>query len=249
VKKPVILAISDLQIPFEHRDALAFTQHVARTYTGEQNWFEVLKKIEVVNMGDEVDQHTLSRWPKDPNGRSAGDECEEAKHRLRDWYLAYPHTKICKSNHSYRVFKVASEAGIPQQFLKSLQEAYEAPETWLWGPRWMVQDICFEHGENVSGNMAALNAALQNRCSTVIGHQHKGGGVTYSRSIANQIWGLNTGCLIDEDTYAFKYGQDLRQKPTLGCGVIVNGIPHFIPMILDKRKRWVGRVYEMEPVR
>ena len=74
---------------------------------------------------------------------------------------------------------------------------------------------------------------------TVIGHQHSHGGIIHSGSFHNTIWGMNTGCLIDIDTYAFAYGKAYRRKPTLGMGVIINRIPLFIPMVLNKRKRWV----------
>jgi hypothetical protein len=196
----------------------------------------------VVNVGDEVDQHTLGQWAANPNGRSAGDELEEAKHRLRDWFKRWPKTMICISNHTYRGYKKGFQAGIPQQFFKSLNEVYDAPPGWRWAQRWIIDDICFEHGEHVSGHTAAFLAATQNRMKTVIGHQHSFGGVTWSDSVQGQIWGLNTGCLIDVDQYNFDYGKGLRKKPTLGMGVIKNGIPFFVPMILGKNKRWLRRI-------
>jgi len=200
------------------------------------------KKRIVVNLGDEVDQHTVGKWPSNPSGKSGGDELKEATHRLRDWYKAFPHVRICTSNHTYRAWKKAYLSGIPAQFMREVGEVYGAPVGWKWADRWTIDDILFEHGEFVSGKCAALLAAEQNRMKTVIGHQHSHGGVIYSASFDGQIWGMNTGCLIDVDQYAFDYGRGLRKKPTLGLGVIKNGIPYFIPMILTKNKRWAGRV-------
>lgn len=237
----VILAISDTQIPFEHRDALDFCKAVVAPY--------VQKGLQttVVHQGDEVDQHTLGRWPSNPDGRSGGDELKESIHRLSYWFEAFPKVKVCHSNHTYRAWKKASEVGIPAEFMKSVADVYKAPPTWEWRDRWIIDDICFEHGENVSGFNAARNAAVQNRMNTSIGHQHSNAGVQYATGFHDQIWGMNTGCLIDVDQYAFNYGVKLRNKPTLGCGLILGGVPFFVPMILSKTtKRWVGRLYAKE---
>jgi hypothetical protein len=126
--------------------------------------------------------------------------------------------------------------------MKSLNEVYEAPPGWHWAQRWIIDGICFEHGEHVSGPMACLRAAVMNRMPTVIGHQHTNAGVIYSGSIGDQIWGLNVGCGIDIEQYAFDYGKGLRNKPNLGCGIILYGVPHFIPMIVDASNRWIGKI-------
>lgn len=193
-------------------------------------------------MGDEVDQHTLSNWTANPNGRSAGDEFKEACLRLKAWYAAFPKVFVCVSNHTYRVYKRAAEVGIPEGFLKTIGQAYDAPQGWQWRDRWYQEGVCFEHGEAVSGQLAAIRAATLNRVPTVIGHQHANGGVIYSASFQDVIWGLNTGCLIDVEQYAFDYSKNIRNKPTLGCGVIKNGIPYFVPMITDHLGNWVGRI-------
>ena len=100
----------------------------------------------------------------------------------------------------------------------------------------------FEHGEHVSGSGAALNAAKQNRINTVIGHQHSFGGVSYIDNFDSTLWGMNTGCMIDTTRYAFNYAKKFRNKPTLGTGVIVDGVPHFIPIRLDGRGKWIGKI-------
>ena len=229
-----ILAISDLQIPFEHQDALDFVLHVKKTFVKKDD------ELIVMNMGDEVDQHTLGKFAANPDGRSGGDELLLARELLRPWYKEFPKTKLCISNHTWRIYKRAFNVGIPSHFLKNIRDVYEAPHDWEWRDRWIEDEILFEHGEGVSGTDAALKAANQNRMNTVIGHQHSHGGVIHSGTFHNTIWGMNTGCLIDVDAYAFSYGKIFRKKPTLGCGLILNGIPFFIPMILNKNKRWVG---------
>lgn len=228
------LAISDIHIPFEHPDALAFVVAV------DKIWFPGQQRT-VVFMGDEVDSHSISRHMPDPNGQSPADELEAAKRKLRDWYQAFPVARICVSNHTIRPWKRAYEAGLPKEFMRSVREVYEAPETWLWADRWQLGNVVFEHGENVSGPMGALNAAKQNQAPTVVGHLHSFGGVVHADSFQHKIWGLNTGCLVDVDAYAFNYAKTFRNKPTLGCGVIKNGNPYFVPMIL-REGRWAGAV-------
>ncbi len=229
-----VLCISDLQCPAEHRDALDFVKHVDKTF-----FFPDAKRF-VINLGDEVDQHTLGKWPANPNGKSGSDELNEARLRLSYWFDAFPKTFVCTSNHTYRAWKKAFLSGIPSEFMKSVGEVYGAPIGWVWKDKWIHDGVTFEHGENVSGPTAALNAAIQNQMNTVIGHQHSHGGVIHRAAEAGIIWGMNTGCLIDVDQYNFDYGKNLRIKPTLGCGVIRNGIPFFVPMILNQAKRWVG---------
>lgn len=230
-----VLCISDLQCPAEHVDALSFVKHVDSVFFPYGNRY-------VVNLGDEVDQHTLGKWPSNPNGRSGGDELREAKHRLSYWFEAFPKVYVCISNHTYRAWKKAHLAGIPQEFMKAVGEVYGAPPGWQWRDKWIHGGITFEHGENVSGPTAALNAAIQNQGNTVIGHQHSHGGVIHRASETGILWGMNTGCLIDVDQYNFDYGKNIRIKPTLGCGVIKNGIPYFVPMLLNDQKRWVGHI-------
>lgn len=230
-----VLVIPDLHIPFEHQDALAFVQAV------DKIWFPSQNRI-VVSLGDEIDSHSISRHMPDPDGRSPKDELEQAKVRLRDWYRAYPKMSICTSNHTLRPWKKAYEAGLPQQFMKSVKDVYEAPVMWEWADRFQYYGVVFEHGENVSGPMGALNAAMQNRKPTCIGHLHSFAGVIHADSFHDKIWGMNCGCLIDVGAYAFHYAKTLRKKPSLGCGVIKNGSPYFVPMNLDDKGRWVGAV-------
>jgi len=236
MSRKVVVCISDLQIPFEHRDAFDFIAHVYKTFVQKGD------DVTVVNMGDEVDQHTLGKFTSDPAGRSGGDELEESKDRLKIWFKTYPVTSLCISNHTWRVYKKAFDAGIPEAFLKKINEVYEAPDGWRWKQRWMIDGIVYEHGEEVSGMNAALNAAIHNRKPTVIGHQHSYGGVIYLSSFHDYIFGMNTGCLIDIDKYAFRYAVKHRRKPTLGTGVLIDNIPFFVPMILDQKKRWIKRL-------
>jgi hypothetical protein len=76
--------------------------------------------------------------------------------------------------------------------------------------------------------------------STVIGHIHAFAGIQWNANPRHLFFGFNVGCLIDRHLYAFKYGKKFKNKPILGVGLIENGIPKYIPMLLNQKGRWIG---------
>lgn len=229
-----VLVISDLQEPFAHKDAFEFVKAVRDKY----------KTDTTVNIGDEEDFHAFSgRFPHDPDGHSPGKELELAIEALGKWYKEFPDTKVCISNHLDRYYKKAFNAGLPKRAILSPRALLGAPETWEWRKYWVIDGVKYEHGDNQGGIDAARLLAISNRQSTVIGHHHAHGGVRYIANDDDVIFGLNTGCLVDRHAYAFAYGAGSKFKPTLGCGVVLYGVPYFVPMILSgKYERWIGEI-------
>lgn len=229
-----VLCISDLQEPFAHKDAFDFVKAVRDKYNTDTT----------VNIGDEVDFHAFSgRFVHDPDGMSPGAELSAAIDSLQKWYKEFPETKICTSNHLDRYYKKAFNSGLPKRAILSPRALLDAPEGWEWRKHWVIDGIKYEHGDNQGGIDAARLLAISNRQSTVIGHHHAHGGVRFIANDDSVIFGLNTGCLIDRHAYAFAYGAGSKFKPTLGCGVILYGVPYFIPMILSgKYERWTGEL-------
>lgn len=236
-----VIQISDLQYPFEHPDSHDFLAALKSKY------FVNKRKSIFIGGGDEVDFHALGRWEPDPDGYSPGHEVERAKAKMHELYeLVEGHIHFCISNHTMRPWIKRYSAGLPSTFVKSIPEVLEAPKGVKWVQRIVLksgpEEILFEHGENVSGINAGLNAAKQNNMNTVICHQHVNGGVQYASNFRRTLWGLNGGCLIDQTKYAFNYARKSRNKVTLGTGVVVEGIPYFIPMLLKSNGRWIGRL-------
>ena len=223
-----ILVIPDMQIPFEHKDSFAFINAVREQFDTEIT----------VNVGDEVDQMGLSRFDPDPDADGPGPELKKAKKHLARWYEAFPEMMVCESNHTARVYKAAYLAGIPEDYLRTVPEWLGAPEGWEWANHWIVDGIKFEHGDAQGGMHAAMNLAIRNRKSTVIGHHHSHAGVRYMSNDDEMIFGMNVGCLIDFQSIAFRYAKMAAYKPTLGCGVIINGVPQFVPMFTTAKGRW-----------
>lgn len=226
-----VLAISDLHYPFAHPDHLAFLTWIKKKY----------KPDEVVCLGDEADMHALSDYDHDPDGFSAGKELEAAIKDLKKLYALFPNAKVCTSNHTARPFRRAEKFGIPKAFLKSYKEFLQAPKGWQWADSWEVDGVIYEHGEGLSGVNAALKAAQGNSQSTVIGHVHSFAGIQYNANPRHLFFGMNAGCLIDKDTYAFAYGKKMKTKPIIGTGLVVKGIPVFVPMLLNSKGRWIGK--------
>ncbi len=233
--KKRVLAVSDLQEPFAHRDALEFVAAVKDHY----------KTDTTVVMGDEVDFHAMSpSYTHDPDGMAPAQELMEAIENLKKWYkLLGPNVSVCYSNHLHRIFKKCFLAGIPKAFIREINDFLGAPRTWVWKDSFIVDGVRYEHGDAVGGVYAARNLAVARRSSVVIGHHHSHGGVYYiPDGDGRTIFGLNTGCLIDYDRYVFNYAKGQRHGPTLGCGVVLHGVPQFVPMITNRKGRWIKRI-------
>ncbi len=151
-------------------------------------------------------------------------------------YKLFPKVDVCVSNHTSRPYRLASSVGVPARFLKGYNDWMEAPKGWRWNDRYIVDGVLYIHGEGYSGKYGALNAAQANRMSTVIGHLHSFASVIYSAGPNDLIFGMNSGCLIDSKTYAFRYGKHLKNKPTIGAAVVMDGLQAtFYPMNLGSK--------------
>lgn len=224
----VVLVIPDLHCPFQHPDALAFLKSVKAK----------IQPTKFVCLGDEIDAHAFSRYPKDPDGLGPGKEMAAAIEALIPFYLEFPEMLVCESNHTVRPWKVAFENGLPASFLPAVATYLNAPDGWVWKNYHMIDGVRYFHGDSGrSGQYAHIHYVKAFKKSCVIGHIHSYAGVNYE----GELFGMNTGCLIDETAYCFKYAKNMATKPNLGCGVVFGGKKAvFFPMITDEHGRWVG---------
>ena len=221
-----VLHIPDLHEPHSHERAYEFLEQVYKDY----------KCDKIVCAGDEVDLHTLSRFPKHYLSPGQDSEIHQALKGLEDLKKIFQAKEIsfCVSNHTSRPFRVAELMGLSRYFLKEYREWLEAPPEWTWyyDGELIVDNVMYIHGDHYSGQYGHIKAAMKNRRSTVIGHIHAHAGVQYLNGWGkdNQIFGLNGGCLIGE-SWAFDYARKQPDKPTIGCSIIQNGHSGiFIPM-------------------
>ena len=222
------LVIGDGHIPFAHRDYLDFCVDVRKRYGCGR----------VCHVGDIVDNHAVSFHDHDPDGMSAGDELKAARKELLQWAKAFPRVDYAIGNHDALASRKAYAAGIPVGFMKNFRQIYGLPASWRFdysftydrGPHaWRLT-----HGTGTSGHDAAYKSAGGARISTAQGHLHSAFGVKFHASDKDIIWGMQVGCGINRRAYAFDYGRDFKDKPILGCGVVLEGgrVPLCVPMPL-----------------
>jgi len=218
-----ILVIADMHEPFCKKGYLEHCIAIKDKYQCGR----------IILIGDEVDLCGVSQWEKDPDGFSAGTEAELAQAKMKVWYTAFPEAFVCIGNHTARPFRQAKANGVPKKFIKSYEEAWEAPKTWKWADSWEFNNVHFTHGTGHSGPNAAIKSAPRHRQNTVIGHIHSEAGIQYSASKIDLVWGMQVGGALDDKSYAAHYAKDQLKKSIVGCGVVVDGVlPIYEPMLL-----------------
>lgn len=216
-----VLHIGDLHLPFTHPKYLSFCKKVYKDFNCNK----------VVFAGDIVDLHAMSYHETDPDGMSAGEELELTRKMIRPWIKAFPKAKVTIGNHDAISKRKAKTFGIASKYIREHKEVYET-EGWDWGMEYIIDNVLYVHGKG-HGKNAALNTAIAERMSVAQGHAHSWAGVQFTTSTKDRLFGLNSGCGIDIDKYAFEYQKNFSVRPVLGCGVVINGIrAHFIPMEL-----------------
>jgi len=217
----IILSVPDLHVPYQHPDAWDFLRDLKKE----------VKPDKVICAGDEVEYAGISFHDLNPNMPSASDEHEAAKHELKNLYKIFPEMDICISNHTSRPFRRAMKYGLPSQFIRDYRDFLEAPKEYRWADSWEYDGVLYLHGEGYSGKNAHVQAAIGHQQSVVMGHIHSWAGVQYIRTAKKQIFGVNSGCLIDDKALAFKWAKHFATKVTLGASIIEDGkVAHFIPM-------------------
>lgn len=223
------LVISDLQIPFEHPKALAHCQYLQKYYK--------IKKENIYCVGDELDQLFGGLYGKDPNGNlSAMTEIMISLEKLKEWYSVFPIMSVATSNHGSRWYRKAFEAEIPSILMRKYEEVIEAPKSWVWKKRFLVdaskQKFIIEHGDDWGGQTPAAKAALHYGISIACGHHHSKMQIIHQTTALKNTWSFVTGCMIDFEAYAFNYARTHSHKPAIGTGVIIDGgnIPLWHPI-------------------
>lgn len=226
-----ILIISDMHAPYGHPDTVPFLRALSAKY----------KFDKVVCIGDEIDNHAISFHDSDPDLPSAGEELREAIKALRPIYKLFPKMDVVESNHGSLVIRKAVANGMPRAVFKSYNDILDAPDTWKWVFDLTLQTplgpVYFCHGK--SG--AAGRLASQYGMSAVQGHYHEKAQVTYISTPEKLMFDMHVGCLADDKSLALGYNKINPRRPIVSTGIIINGIPYIIPMILGKDGRWIGK--------
>ena len=204
------LVIADLHCPFEHKDYLAFCKRIHKQ----------LNCNRVVMIGDLVDNHSISYHEHDPDGWSPYHEMKETDKHLAPWFKSFPKLSLCRGNHDALVDRKGKTVGLPKRAFREFRDIWNLPDGWADDFEFVFNKVKYTHGTGYAGKYAHIQAAVDNRMSTVIGHLHSVAGVEYMANNYDLIFGMCVGCGIDKKKYAFAYGKDFRRKPVLGCGVV-----------------------------
>jgi len=104
-----ILCISDQHAPYHHIDTLDFLAALKKIY----------KPDLVVNMGDELDWHSISFHDHHPGLYSPSHELKVAKEFFVKLEKLFPKMLLLDSNHGSLVFRKATRYGLPHEVFKS----------------------------------------------------------------------------------------------------------------------------------
>lgn len=210
-----VLVVGDIHEPVSHPGYLSFCRDLHDAWDCDS----------VVLIGDVVDWGAISFHTKHPEIPGPLDEFELARAQIRKWYRAFPQARVCLGNHDYRPIRVAAANGIPAGLLRDFKGLWQTPG-WSWKDDHIVDHVYYFHGTGVGGIHPAYNSMQKMLMSTVQGHIHQAAGVKWCANPHQRIFGMDTGCGIDDKAAAFAYGQALRRRSMLSAGVVLDGVPY-----------------------
>jgi UDP-2,3-diacylglucosamine pyrophosphatase LpxH len=223
-----ILVVPDLHEPCSRKGALQFCQDVRRKW----------KTDKVIFIGDITDWHSISFHAHHPEMPGPKDEYELAYKQIQKWYKTFPNAKIVLGNHDRRIIRLAESVNIPAKFLRDYKEIWNTP-TWEWADDFIMDDVYYTHGDGTGGSLyPAYNLVRKIGMNCVCGHYHSAGGVKWLVNPLRRIFGMDTGCLIDDKQMAFAYGMRQKVRSVLSVGVVLDGIPYHIMMPCGRGEKY-----------
>jgi hypothetical protein len=233
-KNRYILCISDTHVPYHHPDTIKFLKAVKNEYPIDR----------VVHLGDEVDHAAINFHDKDPDSLfTPKTELDTSIQYMHEFYDLFPKVDVMESNHGSMVYRRQKYSGLSRSVFKSYNEILEAPNGWVWHKDLVIvmsngQECYFCHG--MSANV--LKASQDMAMNVVQGHYHTKFRIDYWSNPNNLYWGMNVGCSIDDKDLMFAYNKVIIKRPIIGHAIIIEGIPKLLPMVLNKKGRWIGRL-------
>lgn len=227
-----ILFISDMHIPYHHVDTIAFLKHLKAKYNPTR----------VICLGDELDKHALSYHDSDPDLPSAGDELKKSLPVIQELFKIFPTMDIIESNHGSLVWRKAKTFGIPKHYIKSYNDVLGVDGGWKWSFDLTVNlpngQKCYVHHGKTSN---VIQLSQQMGMCAVQGHFHESFKLDYWGNPTGLYWGMQCGCLIDDDALAFNYNNVNIKRPIIGTGLVIDSMPVLEPMVLSESGRWIGK--------
>ncbi len=227
-----ILVISDMHLPYQHKDAIRFLKEIKKEF----------KPDFVVNIGDLLDFHAINMHTHDPDLYSAGMELDSSKEYIKQIEDIFPNVTEVDSNHSSLVYRRALKYGMSKQFLKPYED-FLGTKNWKWVDDLTLtmsngQRCFFTHGRSAD----ILKVSQTMGMSAVQGHYHTKFLISYWANPDNLFFAMNVGCLINQKSMAFNYARNFKTRFILGCGIILNGVPRLLPMVINNQGNWINKI-------
>lgn len=227
-----ILVISDLHIPYHHKDAFKFLKAIKKEF----------KPDTIINIGDSIDFHNINLHQSSPDLPNAGDELKITREYIKELESIFPVVTEVDSNHSSLVYRRAFKYGLSREFMRDYGD-FLGTKKWKWVDDLTItmsngQRCFFTHGKSAE----VIKTSQAYSMNTVQGHYHTKFTISYWANPDNIFWAMNVGCLINQKSMAFDYAKNFRTRFIVGCGIILNGIPRLLPMVLNKDGRWIGKI-------
>ena len=223
--------IGDTHLPYEQPGYLEFCRET----------FDQWEVDTVIHIGDFFDNHSLSFHDSEPVLHNVHGEYEHALERAQGWYEAFPYLTLIMGNHDRIPARQLKKLGMePTIYMRPIEDLFQMPRGWRVEDQVEIDGVLYHHGETANGVNGFRNDAKQRMQCTVTGHNHSNFGVSYTASDRELVWGLAVGCGVDNSSMAFAYGRNFKNKPIIGCGVVIDGLPYAEPMNLGSKIRRVA---------
>jgi len=178
----------------------------------------------VVHIGDLIDHHALSFHDSEPTLKSASGEMLDAREHLQPWYDTFPELTLIAGNHDKIPARQLTKIGMDSEvWMRPLEEVYYFPSGWKLTDGVEIDGVLYHHGDTSVGVNGFRNDAKARMCNTVSGHAHGNAGVSATASHHRLVWGMATGCGVDNSTMAMVYGKHFKNKPIISCGIVIDG--------------------------
>jgi predicted phosphodiesterase len=232
-KNACVLIISDLHFPYHHHNTLSFLEAIKN----------IFKPDRIILTGDELDYHGISFHDKDPELFTATQELKRSVELMKDLYGIFPKADVLESNHGSLVYRKQKFHGLPRSVFKDYNDVLEAPKLWKWHMDLTVKlsdgrNVFCNHGKSANGLKLSQSMGM----SVIQGHYHSKFDIQYWANPNDLYWAMTVGCMIDDKSLAFAYNKSTMNRPLIGCGIILEGQPKLLPMILDKNGDWIKKI-------
>ena len=216
-KKPkgdIVGIIGDTHLPYELDGYMEWCKSV----------FDSEGVTKVVHIGDLFDNHALSFHDSEPSLKGAYGEYIDALERLEPWKKTFPQMICINGNHDAIPARQLTKLGLdPNIYLRPVKDVYDFPSGWSSVDEVIIDNVLYHHGHTSCGVNGFRNDAKNRMQSTVSGHAHGNCGVSWTACHHRAVFGLATGCGVDNKKMAFAYGKHFKNKPIVGCGIVRYG--------------------------